>query len=215
MARMAVQFCLCNSRALRSQKGKALPSNPGSPLQVQSSLWATNISQVLRPYVAPLYRLLHSPPGANISISHSLDSRAVLAREITGRNLPLKSRVIEIGSTPIYCKADLLTVAYSPVHWPNLGMPVRPILPTTQDDQFSRAKPTLVTPMHASLPRLLCHCLLSSVAWPGPTPWRKETKWEEEAGCQPDTASHGLQKPVPWPRCASTGPSIPKTPKST
>ena len=109
MARMAVQFCLCNSRALRSQKGKALPSNPGSPLQVQSSLWATNISQVLRCYVAPLCRLLHSPPGANICISHSLDSRAVVAREITGRNLPLKSRVIEVGSKPIYCKADLLT----------------------------------------------------------------------------------------------------------
>ena len=32
-------------------------------------MWATNISLVLRPYIAPLYRLLHSPPGANYSIA--------------------------------------------------------------------------------------------------------------------------------------------------
>ena len=32
-------------------------------------MWATNISLVLRPYLAPLYRLLNSPPGANYSIA--------------------------------------------------------------------------------------------------------------------------------------------------
>ena len=35
-------------------------------------MWATNISQVLRAYVAPLYSLLHSPPGSNYSIAPRL-----------------------------------------------------------------------------------------------------------------------------------------------
>ena len=32
-------------------------------------MWATHISRVLRPYIAPLYKLLNSPPGSNVSPS--------------------------------------------------------------------------------------------------------------------------------------------------
>ncbi|CAE7261995.1 unnamed protein product [Symbiodinium sp. CCMP2592] len=38
---------------------------------------------------------------------HSLDSRAVICRLIPGVNLPLKARIIEVGSRPVHCKADL------------------------------------------------------------------------------------------------------------
>ena len=78
-------------------------------------LWATHISRVLRPYIAPLYKLLNSPPGSNVSIAprmwpaflHCLDSCAVVCREVSGLHLPIKSRIIEVGSKPVHCKADL------------------------------------------------------------------------------------------------------------
>ncbi|CAE7198646.1 unnamed protein product [Symbiodinium sp. CCMP2592] len=73
------------------------------------------IQPVLRAHVVPLYSVLNSPPGSNCSISprmwpaflYSLDSRAVICRLIPGVNLPLKARIIEVGSRPVHCKADL------------------------------------------------------------------------------------------------------------
>ena len=101
-------------RAMLSLQIRGLLSKPKVPRKdleacIGLLMWATNISPVLRPYLAPLYRLLNSPPGANYSIAprmwplllHCLDSRAVLVREATGLSLPLHSRVIEWGNKPI------------------------------------------------------------------------------------------------------------------
>ena len=101
-------------------------------------MWATNISQVLRHYVAPLYRLLNSPPGANVSIAprmwpaflHSLDSRAVVAREITGL----------CPSGPASLKSGTSRSTARPIYRSYLGLHFGPILPTNQDDQCRPAK---------------------------------------------------------------------------
>ena len=111
-------------------------------------MWATNISLVLRPYLAPLYRLLNSPPGANYSIAprmwplflHCLDSRAVFVREAMGLSLPLNSRVIESGNRPVHCKADLPLMAKPTGHtWIRISDPTCPVIKMTRAAQSSLA----------------------------------------------------------------------------
>ena len=109
-------------------------------------MWATNISHVLRPYLAPLYRLLNSPPGANFSIAprvwptflHCLDSRAVLTKECTGLGTPLHSRVIEWKNKPVYCKTDLPLLAKPTGHtWVRISDPSCPVIKMTKSAQES------------------------------------------------------------------------------
>ena len=94
---------LCAAKRLKlSAQIQGLLSKPKVPRKdleacIGLLMWATNISLVLRPYVAPLYRLLNSPPGANHSIAprmwplflHCLDSRAVFVRRPWGLVYPL------------------------------------------------------------------------------------------------------------------------------
>ena len=109
-------------------------------------MWATHISQSLRPQLASLYRNLHSPPGATVSVMprmwaaflHSLDSRAVVVREVAGLQLPLKARIIEVGSKPIHCKAGGPT-------WIRIADPTCPEIRLTNDAQNS---------LHCLLPRV-------------------------------------------------------------
>ena len=135
-------------------------------------MWATNISLVLRPYLAPLYRLLNSPPGANYSIAprmwplflHCLDSRAVFVREAMGLSIPLNSRVIEWGNKPVHCKADLPLMAKPTGHtWIRISDPSCPVIKMTRAAQSSLA---WLAPRIAAIPTtpLSLPPILSSLA---------------------------------------------------
>ena len=148
-------------------------------------MWATNISQVLRSYVAPLYSLLHSAPGSNFSIAarmwpaflHCLDSRAVVSRELVGVNLPLNSKIIEVGNKAVHCKADL-PVFPKPTGntWVRISDPSCPYIKVTKTAQDSlrwllpRVQSIPTTPL--SLPPLL-----PSLARREQTQWLKGTRW--------------------------------------
>ena len=103
--------------------------------------------RVLRPYVAPLYGVLNSPhKGCNVSIMprmcsallYCLGSRAVVSREVSGLNLPIKSRNIEIGGKPVYCIADLPTVPKSTgPTWIRPSDPTCPVIKMTDAAQNS------------------------------------------------------------------------------
>ena len=118
----------------------------GLPSRPSLLMWATNISHVLRPYLAPLYRLLNSPPGANFSIAprmwpaflHCLDSRAVLTKECTGLSIPLHARVIEWTNKPVYCKTDLPLLAKPTGRtWVRISDPSCPVIKMTKSAQES------------------------------------------------------------------------------
>ena len=171
-----VELCAAKRAKLSSQIQSLLskPKVPRKDLEACIGLlmWATNISLVLRPYVAPLYRLLNSPPGANYSIAprmwrlflHCLDSRAVFVREAMGLSLPLNSRVIEWGNRPVHCKADLPLMAKPTGHtWIRISDPSCPTIKMTRAAQSSLA---WLAPRIAAIPTtsLSLPPLLSSLA---------------------------------------------------
>ena len=148
-----VELCAAK-RAKLSLQIQSLLSKPKVPRKDLEAciglliMWATNISPVLRPYVAPLYRLLNSPPGANYSIAprmwplflHCLDSRAVFVREAMGLSIPLNSRVIEWGNRPVHCKSDLPLMAKPTGHtWIRISDPSCPTIKMTRAAQASLA----------------------------------------------------------------------------
>ena len=169
---------LCAAKRLKlSAQIQGLLSKPKAPRKdleacIGLLMWATNISLVLRPYVAPLYRLLNSPPGANYSIAprmwplflHCLDSRAVFVREAMGLSIPLNSRVIEWGNRPVHCKADLPLMAKPTGHtWIRISDPTCPVIKMTRAAQSSLA---WLAPRIAAIPTtpLSLPPLLSSLA---------------------------------------------------
>ena len=163
-------------------------------------MWATHVSRVLRPYIAPLYKLLNSPPGSNISIMprtwpaflHCLDSRAVVCREVHRLHLPIKSCIIEVGSKPVHCKADLPSLPKSTgPTWVRLSDPTCPRIKVTNAAQNSLY---WLLPRIQLSPLLLCPCRLSFPALPEPMPWPKGTKLASVAGSPPSTASPGSPK---------------------
>ena len=171
-----VELCAAKRLKLSSQIQGLLskPKVPRKDLEACIGLlmWATNISLVLRPYIAPLYRLLHSPPGANYSIAprmwplflHCLDSRAVFVREAMGLSIPLNSRVIEWGNRSVHCKADLPLMAKPTGHtWIRISDPTCPIIKMTRAAQSSLA---WLAPRIAAIPTtpLSLPPLLSSLA---------------------------------------------------
>ena len=171
-----VELCAAKRLKLSSQIQSLLskPKVPRKDLEACIGLlmWATNISLVLRPYIAPLYRLLNSPPGANYSIAprmwplflHCLDSRAVFVREAMGLSIPLNSRVIEWGNRPVHCKADLPLMAKPTGHtWIRISDPSCPTIKMTRAAQSSLA---WLAPRIAAIPTtpLSLPPLLSSLA---------------------------------------------------
>ena len=78
-------------------------------------MWATSTCPHLRPYMAPLYRDLHSAAGT-LNLIHprmwqsflgALEDLAKVAQQPPGLWLPFKAQVIRAGSHEINCKADL------------------------------------------------------------------------------------------------------------
>ena len=78
-------------------------------------MWATTTCPQLRPYLAPLYRDLHSGKGTLHSIHASswqtfldaLDDNAVVVSKPAGLWLPLGARLLEVGSITITGKASV------------------------------------------------------------------------------------------------------------
>ena len=84
-------------------------------------VWATAINPHMRPHLAPLYRDLHSPPGAMYSVSANrwrnfLDCLAAdlaFAKDLPGIFIPKGAMVIEYGGRRLHTKADLPLVPRS------------------------------------------------------------------------------------------------------
>ena len=78
-------------------------------------MWSTATCRRLRPYLAPLYRDLRSAKGTLKQIHaqqwlpflDALNNEAIVARQPLGVWLPLRARVINIGSIQVQRKADI------------------------------------------------------------------------------------------------------------
>ena len=97
-------------------------------------MWATSTARHLRPYLAPLYKDLHSARGTLKQIHHSqwqpfldsLNQEAVVSRQPIRVWLPLHARSVAVGSTDVRCKADIPNVP--PAHkaqWIRIADPRR------------------------------------------------------------------------------------------
>ena len=97
-------------------------------------MWATTTCQHIRPYLAPLYRDLHSAVGT-LKLIHpqcwqpfldALDNSATVVAQPPGLWLPIKAKVIFAGKAPIKCKQDLpkVTAAHKGT-WIRIADPLR------------------------------------------------------------------------------------------
>ena len=97
-------------------------------------MWATSTARHLRPYLAPLYKDLHSAKGTLKQIHHSqwqpfLDlpsSEATVCRQPIGVWLPLHAEIVAGGSVDVHSKADIPQVP--PAHkaqWIRIADPHR------------------------------------------------------------------------------------------
>ena len=107
--------------------------------------WATSISKHLRPFMAPLYKDLHSGQGTLHSIAPSawqafydcLDNTGQLSRTPPGSWLPRNGRVLEVGSLKVSCKADVPKVPPSHKHsWVRIFDPHRGEIHLRQESKF-------------------------------------------------------------------------------
>ena len=95
-------------------------------------MWATSTARHLRPYLAPLYKDLHSARGTLKQIHHSqwqpfldsLNQEAVVSRQPIGVWLPLHARVIAVGTTAVQCKPDMVPPAHK-APWIRIADPHR------------------------------------------------------------------------------------------
>ena len=84
-------------------------------------VWATSISLHLRPYLAPLYSDLNSPPGSQYAIPapiwqifrSSLTDQLQLHTCPVGLYIPTGSKILEYRGHRLHCKADLPEVPAS------------------------------------------------------------------------------------------------------
>ena len=107
--------------------------------------WATSLSKHLRPFMAPLYKDLHSAKGTLHSIAPSmwqpfydaLDSQARLVRTPQGSWLPRNAQLLEVGNIKISCKADVPLVPPSHKHqWVRLADPHRAEIHLRKESKF-------------------------------------------------------------------------------
>ena len=151
-----VELCAAKRDKLRLQIQDLLSRSkvPRKDLEACIGLlmWATNISQVLKPYLAPLYRLLTSPPGANFSIAPRMWPAF------------LHCLVIEWGNKPLHCKTDLPLMSKPTGHtWIRVSDPSCPVIKMTKAAQESLR---WLSPRIAAIPTtpLSLPPLLSSLA---------------------------------------------------
>ena len=107
--------------------------------------WATSISKHLRPFMAPLYKDLHSGQGTLHSIAPSawqafydcLDASGQLSRTPPGSWLPRSGRILEVGAPKVSCKADVPKVPPSHKHsWVRIFDPHRGEIHLRQESKF-------------------------------------------------------------------------------
>ena len=99
----------------------------------------------MRPFMAPLYKDLHSAKGTLHSIAPSmwssfvdcLDSTAKLTRTPSGTWLPRHAQLLEVGNLKIKSKADVPLVPPSHKHqWVRLADPHRAEIHLRQESKF-------------------------------------------------------------------------------
>ena len=107
--------------------------------------WATTLSKHLRPFMAPLYKDLHSAKGTLHSIApgmwqnfyDALDEHAKLTRTPAGTWLPPQAQLLEVGSIKINSKKDVPLVPPSHKHqWVRLADPRRSEIHLRQESKF-------------------------------------------------------------------------------
>ena len=107
--------------------------------------WATSLSKHLRPFMAPLYKDLHSAKGTLHSISptmwqafyDALDNKAKLIRTPSGSWLPRNAQLLEVGNIKISTKSDVPLVPPSHKHqWVRLADPHRSEIHLRKESKF-------------------------------------------------------------------------------
>ena len=123
---------------LRQQLAKLASSKKILRKFLESSLgllmWATSTCQHLRPYLAPLYKDLHSSQGTLHQIHardwhrfrNSLAPDAAVTSPPPGMWVSSNSRVLEVGSVKVSCKQDvpIIPPSHKP-QWVRLSDPAR------------------------------------------------------------------------------------------
>ena len=108
--------------------------------------WATTLSKHLRPFMAPLYKDLHSAKGTLRSIAPAtwsafydcFDSAAQLSKAPPGSWLPWSAQLLEVGSIEVHSKADVPQVPPSHKHqWVRLADPSRQEIHLRKESKFS------------------------------------------------------------------------------
>ena len=112
-------------RKLRNQLQELRQGKKISRQQLQQCLgllvWATSIGPHLRPFMAPLYRDLHSPPGTMYAVHanqwrlflDSLTTDLKVGKQGPGLFIPLQARVLEYGGRRVFTKTDIPVVPKS------------------------------------------------------------------------------------------------------
>ena len=108
--------------------------------------WATTLSPHLRPFLAPLYKDLHSCKGTLHSINarnwqnflDSLDGDARLTKTPLNTWLPRKAKLLEVGGLKIQSKKDvpLVPPSHKP-QWIRLADPARGEVHLREDSRFA------------------------------------------------------------------------------
>ena len=194
-----VELCAAKRDKLRLQIQDLLSRSkvPRKDLEACIGLlmWATNISQVLKPYLAPLYRLLTSPPGANFSIAPRMWPAF------------LHCLVIEWGNKPLHCKTDLPLMSKPTGHtWIRVSDPSCPVIKMTKAAQESLR---WLSPRIAAIPTtpLSLPPLLSSLA-------RADAMAEGSQVGIGGWISTNSPRPIPWMRSGRSGHSSPRMPRN-
>ena len=105
-------------------------------------IWFTAVAKHLRPHLAPLYKCLYTPPATLFSIPaaswpsfvNTLNPQAVICLEHPHCILPLGGKVIEMGHTPITCRADLpLAPKTTKLQWVRIACPLQDEIVLTKE----------------------------------------------------------------------------------
>ena len=146
-------------------------------------MWATSTWQHLRPYLAPLYKDMHSGQGTLHQVFardwqrflDSLSPEAVVARQPTGLWIPPGSKLLEVGSIAVRSKQDVPRIP--PSHkpqWVRLSDPARTEIHLRNESR--QALLWLSACFHSTTSSARCDKPHFCIAWLPQTPWQKGTQ---------------------------------------
>ena len=173
---------------LRDQLEKLAKSKKILRKHLETSLgllmWATSTCPHLRPYLAPLYKDLHSGRGTFHQVFardwqrfvDSLTSDAVVGHQPAGLWITAGSQLLEVGAVSVQSKQDVPRVP--PSHKPQMGAPCT--APTRNEIHLrNESRHALLWLSHASsmTSSAPCDSRPYCTAWQPQTPWQKATQW--------------------------------------